>query len=930
MLVGSMPTINDIVPYAELRLHAAEPQSLGVTPFVLRRVRGPSGPPQVAKIYQDLKMMREAMHRENRALSRLQHVNIVRAFGKIVNVAEDHCGLLLEDVDQPLLSAPRAFHHSLRHMIDVAAALAHAHDHNVVYNALDETTVRVVGATAEQCGVAKLVDFTRSIVLVGWQHSHDTDKHSLQSLYAAPERIPSFKADVFAFGILGRKLFCPGDRIFESPPLPAETSLPESDAEGPCSQTSRALSGLIDWCTEEQPCNRPTMAEIHTILGTITEVTAQSVQERRESQAAANRHATRLPYQRDGYRHSDWLYDGPLFNACSDLVSQRTSGALLQVLGVTLVKMTDPVTTTAIVGDSEDDASTQLPPQLASFIAPGLTADDQDHRRGRRLYTFYGKPCEILDHDTNPTAHQCAFHAAPKSHQPTVQDGVDAHFIPVRHVEGAWQAATGNLTTPTAHQVVVKSGTLLSPVAVVKIRIRQIAIPPPPPGTQSGRCVSPLTGAAMVPEVVPDPAAAATLAELLSNPAYTSLQGTGLVVVHSALFDDLDKIEQDLVTDLGLRPPSIVCLGNESSGKSTLLERLIGFPVLPRDKDLCTRMIIRLLLRRGPYTPTVDILSEILPLLTGKPNERCNQGPLAIGEAADYVAIINAIAAVQEQFPDVVAVHADLWERLERAVASCRYTLLPSAFGDAAALIVSLIHLGLNEQERDAIILGWFAKITAMIRFALTSLTHIPRAIECFVALKASALWCSQLTCLCSYAPECREFDDLFAELTAVCAALHFDIECPEQFLSILKVIEAWRASGLAGSSPESTVLFACRNSFAGIMRQLGDSESDLTLLQWADAVFKYRLRLEDQFGHIPMDAIERHCKNARELGAQRDLRPRFGGRLMNIMMLCVHCGRAAVQAVLSMALITPRAAISITSNVRRVKASASASSCNI
>jgi hypothetical protein len=150
---------------------------------------------------------------------------------------------------------------------------------------------------------------------------------------------------------------------------------------------------------------------------------------------------------------------------------------------------------------------------------------------------------------------------------------------------------------------------------------------------ECGPCVSPLTGAAMISNVVRDPAAAATLAELLSNPAYTSLQGTGLVVVHSALFDDLDKIEQDLVADLGLRPPSIVCLGNESSGKSTLLERLIGFPVLPRDKDLCTRMIIRLQLRRGPYVPfKVSVVT------------RCKRRKVL---SSEYVAAANLTAVVQ-------------------------------------------------------------------------------------------------------------------------------------------------------------------------------------------------------------------------------------------------------------------------------------------
>jgi hypothetical protein len=82
------------------------------------------------------------------------------------------------------------------------------------------------------------------------------------------------------------------------------------------------------------------------------------------------------------------------------------------------------------------------------------------------------------------TAGQCAFHAAPESLGPTVQEGFDAHFIPVRRVEIAgsslWQAATDDLTQPAAHQVVVKSGELLTPVAVVKIRIRQTEQRSPP------------------------------------------------------------------------------------------------------------------------------------------------------------------------------------------------------------------------------------------------------------------------------------------------------------------------------------------------------------------------------------------------------------------------------------------------------------------
>jgi hypothetical protein len=48
-------------------------------------------------------------------------------------------------------------------------------------------------------------------------------------------------------------------------------------------------------------------------------------------------------------------------------------------------------------------------------------------------------------------------------------------------------------------------------------------------------------------------------------------------------------------------------LGNEKSGKSTLLERLTMMPVFPKDEDICTRMAIQLRLRRG--TPTLSSLS---------------------------------------------------------------------------------------------------------------------------------------------------------------------------------------------------------------------------------------------------------------------------------------------------------------------------------
>jgi hypothetical protein len=56
----------------------------------------------------------------------------------------------------------------------------------------------------------------------------------------------------------------------------------------------------------------------------------------------------------------------------------------------------------------------------------------------------------------------------------------------------------------------------------------------------------------------------------------------------------------DLVKALDLPMATIVVLGDESAGKSTLLERLCGFALLPRAKGLCTRVAVRVLLRREP------------------------------------------------------------------------------------------------------------------------------------------------------------------------------------------------------------------------------------------------------------------------------------------------------------------------------------------
>ena len=60
--------------------------------------------------------------------------------------------------------------------------------------------------------------------------------------------------------------------------------------------------------------------------------------------------------------------------------------------------------------------------------------------------------------------------------------------------------------------------------------------------------------------------------------------------------DAVDPL-RDYLTDLSWEPPQIVVMGNENSGKSTLLSRLCMMPFVPTDKKLCTRMVIKLCVR---------------------------------------------------------------------------------------------------------------------------------------------------------------------------------------------------------------------------------------------------------------------------------------------------------------------------------------------
>ena len=98
-----------------------------------------------------------------------------------------------------------------------------------------------------------------------------------------------------------------------------------------------------------------------------------------------------------------------------------------------------------------------------------------------------------------------------------------------------------------------------------------------------------------------------------------------------------------LLNSLKVRPPCIVVLGNENHGKSTLLGRLVGLPLFPRGSGLCTRMVIRVELRRGDATmATVEVVDRSDTAASAVSSTQCTADEL---EATIKRSMSEALAA---------------------------------------------------------------------------------------------------------------------------------------------------------------------------------------------------------------------------------------------------------------------------------------------
>lgn len=81
-------------------------------------------------------------------------------------------------------------------------------------------------------------------------------------------------------------------------------------------------------------------------------------------------------------------------------------------------------------------------------------------------------------------------------------------------------------------------------------------------------------------------------------------------------FFRLMKHVKPVLSDLALQLPQIVVVGQESSGKSSVLESLAMLPLFPRDEHICTRMPIHLKLRHAAdgdceLMPSAPVVPEI-------------------------------------------------------------------------------------------------------------------------------------------------------------------------------------------------------------------------------------------------------------------------------------------------------------------------------
>eukprot|EP01063_Lacrimia_lanifica_P038374 TRINITY_DN8154_c0_g1_i2.p1 TRINITY_DN8154_c0_g1~~TRINITY_DN8154_c0_g1_i2.p1 ORF type:complete len:654 (+),score=148.12 TRINITY_DN8154_c0_g1_i2:48-2009(+) len=171
--------------------------------------------------------------------------------------------------------------------------------------------------------------------------------------------------------------------------------------------------------------------------------------------------------------------------------------------------------------------------------------------------------------------------------------------------------------------------------------------------------VSPITREPMGDALAPDPALRQEIerfaAKLHSAPAAEGDAAADAFEFDSTPFESIGALNRifltmDRTSDVlqevlaGWQPPRVVIVGNQSEGKSTILERLCMMPLFPRSKAICTRVPVKIDVRRGePRPPTLEIWDTKKGAQVG----RTRTIPLASGDV-DIRAAMGEVMAAQQ------------------------------------------------------------------------------------------------------------------------------------------------------------------------------------------------------------------------------------------------------------------------------------------
>ena len=238
---------------------------------------------------------RARLLREAQLASRLNHPNVAQVYdvgddGDAVFVVFEFVeGVTLERAIPPGGMAMSAL---LDCAVQVAAGLAHGHEHGVVHRDLKCANVAL---NAE--GSAKILDFgvARDLEAERNQAGSTTPELTLPgSVVGTPQHLPpevlrgdraDTAADVWALGILLYQM-ASGRRPFEGESMLALASSIAADSPAPLQRVSRAFRAVVDRCLEKDPTRRYRNAgEVRSVLEGLRE--SRRMRMRRRGRAMA-------------------------------------------------------------------------------------------------------------------------------------------------------------------------------------------------------------------------------------------------------------------------------------------------------------------------------------------------------------------------------------------------------------------------------------------------------------------------------------------------------------------------------------------------------------------------------------------------------------------------------------------------------------------